>query len=243
MAAPLFAGTIFFVRIRFTIQNQNNAVISVRDADIATAVAYAAQAAIPISKYAAQYGPNNVTVSASVLSFDVSLKSNTYTDHDLQAYVNTIASQNRLPSSACVAVLNPEGIINTTFPLSQGVGGYHDKANVAYLMVNMTGQNLTIDDPGFLYAGALSHEIAEMVVDPSGGNPEVCDPCGPNCPSTFLNYFDDSGRYIATSQAFPPPFAYHFFINGIVRPAFALLCVSAPPDERLQLCARTCSER
>jgi hypothetical protein len=70
-----------------------------------------------------------------------------------------------------------------------------------------------------------------MVVDPLAdhSNPEVCDPCGPNCPSTFLCYFDDTGRYIATSQALPPPFTYTFFTNGIVQPQYATLCSPTPP--------------
>jgi hypothetical protein len=42
--------------------------------------------------------------------------------------------------------------------------------------------------------------------------------------STYLDYFDSSGTYIATSQEFPPPFNYAFFINGIVASPFATQC-------------------
>ena len=80
----------------------------------------------------------------------------------------------------------------------------------------------------------LSHEIAEMTVDPNvdGSNPEVCDPCGPNCASTYLNYFDAQGNYFTTSQAaVPPPFDYNFYINGIVTPEWALPCpITVPPQ-------------
>jgi hypothetical protein len=62
-----------------------------------------------------------------------------------------------------------------------------------------------------------------------GSNPEVCDPCGPNCASTYLPYFDAAGNYIATSQAFPPPFTYGFYINGIVTPEWALPCPVTVP--------------
>ena len=55
-------------------------------------------------------------------------------------------------------------------------------------------------------------------------NPEVCDPCGPNCVSTYLDYFDNAGNYITTSQT-PPynvTFAYNFYINGIVKPDYGM---------------------
>jgi hypothetical protein len=234
-ASPLFNGTLFFASVQFTIQNQNNAVISVRGADTTTALNYATAAAIPISQYASQYGPNSITVSQNVLPFQVTLPGNTYNDTQLQGFINSVASQNNLGSNACVIVLNPQGVVNTSAAQSAGVGGYHSKANVPYIMVNVSGQNFTLSDPGFLYAGNLSHEIAEMVVDPVAdlSNPEVCDPCGPNCVSTFLDYFDAAGNYIATSQALPPSFDYSFYINGIVRPAFAAQC---PPSDQNTAC-------
>jgi hypothetical protein len=223
---PLFSGTLFFVRVFFTVQNQNNAVISVSAADMTTALQYASRAVVPISEYASQYGPNSISVNSKILSFSVTLPGNTYNDAQLQTFVNMIASQQKLPSSACVVILNPLGIVNTSGSLSNGVGGYHSKANVTYIFVNVAGQNLAISDPPFDYAGSVSHEIAEMVVDPQAdvSNPEVCDPCGPNCVSTFLDYFDPSGTYIATSQQFPPPFPYAFFINGIVQPSSSSVC-------------------
>jgi hypothetical protein len=68
-----------------------------------------------------------------------------------------------------------------------------------------------------------------MVVDPTVDfvNPEVCDPCGPNCQTVFIDYFDANSIYLGTSQAFPAPFSYTFFINGIVQPASAPNCPAA----------------
>ncbi len=225
-AVPLFNGTLFFVRVHFTVQQQNNAVISVSAADFSTAVDYATRAVIPISQYASGYGPNSVGVDRTVLTFSVTLQDNTYNDAQLRGFVNFIASQASLPSTACVVVLNPIGVVNTTAAAAQGFGGYHLKANIPYIFVNVQGQALAITDPGFAYAGSLSHEIAEMVVDPQANlsNPEVCDPCGPNCVSTYVDYFDSTGTYIATSQQFPPNFQYTFYLNGIVSPAFATQC-------------------
>jgi hypothetical protein len=229
-ATALFRGTLFFVRILFTVQNQNNAVISVSASDVNTAVQYASRAAVPISQYASQYGPNSIGVSSKLFSLAVTLPQNTYNDQQLQGWVNSVVSQNNLPSSTCLVILNPTLMVNTSAPVSGGFGGYHSKANIPYIFVNVGGQGLTVTDPPFAYAGSLSHEIAEMVVDPQadGSNPEVCDPCGPNCVSTFLDYFDNSTTYIATSQQFPPNFPYGFFINGIVQPAFANQC-GIPP--------------
>jgi hypothetical protein len=221
---PLFNGTLFFVRIHFTVQSEKNAVISVGAADVNTAMQYARLAVTPISQYASQYGPNSVTVSPHILSFSVTLPDNTYNDTKLQGIVNSIATT--LPGNACLVVLNPPGLVNTFAPLSKGFGGYHSKANIPYIFVNVSSQSQTIADLPFNYAGILSHEIAEMVVDPQADNlnPEVCDLCGPNCAATFLDYFDSTGTYIFTSQTppynLPPTSKYSFYLNGIVLPAF-----------------------
>jgi hypothetical protein len=229
-ASPLFSGTLFFVRVLFTVQNQNNAVISVAAADMNTALQFASHAVVPIVEYASQYGPNSVSVSTKIISFPVTLPGSTYNDAQLQSFVNTIATQQNLPANACVVVLNPLGMVNTTAPLSGGVGGYHSKSNITYIFVNVAGQNLSISDPPFNYAGSVSHEVAEMVVDPQAdvSNPEVCDPCGPNCVSTFLDYFDVSGTYIATSQQFPPPHSPTLF-SSTVSYARLLHPFAAPP--------------
>jgi hypothetical protein len=227
---PLFNGTLYFVRVQFTIQSQNNSVIAVSAADMATTVEYATEAAPPISAYAGQYGANNISVHQAIVPYAVTLPSTSYNDTQLQAWVNAIASANNLPSSACVVVLNPLGMTNTSGDRSQGIGGYHGKANVPYIFVNLFGQNLTVADEGFYYAQILSHEIAEVAVDPLADlkNPEVCDGCGPNCQRVFLDYFGDNG-YLSTSQTFPPGFSYRFYINGIVQPSSATAC-PAPPS-------------
>ena len=225
---PLFKGTLYFVRIQFTIQDQGNVVLSVSDADVATALTYANQAARPISRYAGQYGPNGIAVSQNVLALSVTLPTAKYTDAALRSWVNTVVLNYNLPGNTCVVVLNPPGLLNTTYP---GAGGYHGYANGPYISSNVYGQDLTVADKPRVYAQILSHEIAEMVVDPrvDGANPEVCDPCGPNCQRVFLDYFDGGGYYLGTSQSFPPAFAYGFYINGIVQPAYAGQCVPPPP--------------
>jgi len=220
---PLFSGTLHFVRVLFTTPN---GVVSVTAADIATAVNYATQASRPISKYAAQYGPNSVAIDQNVLDYGVNLTGTTYNDQTLMGWVNDILAKNNWPNSDCIVVLNPLAVVNTSGALSQGFYGYHGRANSPYIFVNVNGQNLTVSDVPFRYSGAVSHEMAEMIVDPLANfvNTEVCDPCGPNCISTYLPYFDNAGDYITTSQT-PPysvTFPFNFYINGIVKPDYGL---------------------
>lgn len=233
--APLFNGSLVFVQASFRTPRGS---VSLAPADLATAMSFSRLAAAPISRYASQYGPNRVDVAAATVPFSATLSGTRYNDQTLQGWVNQIVSQNGLPSNACVAFLNPPGVVNGDADPRQGVGGYHSLANVPYLFVNVMGSGLTVKDAAGLYALALSHEIAEMVVDPRAdlGNPEIADPCGPNCQTVWIDYFDSGGGYIETSQAFPPRFDYAFYINGIVRPdaanqcpAPASACNYAPP--------------
>lgn len=223
---PLFSGTLFFVKAEFTIQSNNNAVISISDQDLAIAVQYATQAAGPISQYADQYGPNGVAVSPGVVPFAVTLGNPTYSDADLQGWVNAFATANNLPANSCVVWMNPQGVVNSDGDASQGIGGYHSNATLPYIFSNVFGSNFTVADENDVYAQVLSHEIAEMVVDPLANlvNPEVCDPCAGNCNNLFLAFFDDASQYIASAQSLPPAFQYAFFIAAIVQPSSATQC-------------------
>ncbi|HYM39397.1 MAG TPA: hypothetical protein VEY12_04525 [Thermoplasmata archaeon] len=222
-SAPLFHGTLVFVQITFATARGS---VAVNSADLDTAIAFARLVAAPISGYATQYGPNGVAVAPGPVAFAANVPGGTYNDQTLQGWVNAIVSQNRLTPDTCVVILNPPGVVNTDADPKQGVGGYHGFANVPYAFVNVMGTGLTVKDEANLYALALSHEIAEMVVDPRAdlANPEIADPCGPNCQTVWIDYFDASGRYLQTLQAFPPPFPYGFFINAIVKPSAATQC-------------------
>jgi hypothetical protein len=222
-SAPLFSGTLMFASIEFVTKGGT---VAIGPGDLATAMDFARVAVVPISKYAAQYGPNQIAVGDSAVPFTASVADGTYNDQTVQRWVNSIVKASALPTSACVVILNPQGVVNTDADPSQGVGGYHGEANVPYCFVNLMGTGLTIKDEANIYALALSHEIAEMDVDPRAdlGNPEICDGCGPNCQQVWIDYFDNAGGYIQTLQAFPPPFDYAFFINAMVKPASASAC-------------------
>ncbi len=220
---PLFNGTLIFVQVTFTTAKGTVAVSGV---DLATAMNFAQLAVAPISRYASQYGPNGLTVAPKALPFAVRVDGGRYNDQTLQGWVNSLVAQYRMPSNTCLVFLNPQGVVNTDADPSQGVGGYHSVANIPYCFVNVMGTGLTVPDQDGLYALALSHEIAEMTVDPKADlvNPECCDGCGPNCQTAWIDYFDNRGAYIATDQAFPPSFVYAFLINAIVQPDAATQC-------------------
>ena len=191
---PLFSGTIYFAQINFAIQGTSQT-ISASAADLRTAISYAMKASPVLAAYTGQYGSVSIRISQALLTHDVTVSSNArYSDADVQAWVNAIKDSNLLEDSACIAILNPVGVINSFADPSDHVGGYHEKANIPYIFVNLFGQGLTINDANNYYATTLSHEIAEMAVDPSADmvNPEVCDPCAGNCDNLFLAFFDAS---------------------------------------------------
>jgi hypothetical protein len=233
---PLFNGTLHFVQMVFVIQNQQNRQVSIDDADMATALQYAQKAIRPISLYASQYGYNHLVVSPTILPAKVVIPDTTFNDGSLKDWVHTIAADNVIPNGDCIVILFPSGLTNTSW--DAGTKGEHYFGALPYMLCHVAAQGLTVQDVNWDYAGGLSHEIAEMTVNSSGNNPEVCDPCGPNYNSTYIDYFDVKGNYIKTTQT-PPyqvDFAFDFYINGIVMPsqsapekAPAWACAYAPP--------------
>ena len=148
VAAPegLFHGTIYFVRIMYTVTRpgQPDEVFSISNADMGVAIAYATRAVVPISRYASQYGPNQVAVSPNMLTLVFKTGRPWYHDSDLQSWVNKVKSQYRLSNDSCVAVLTPPGITNIDAP--PPVGGYHSAAHIPYLVVYLQGDHLTLND-------------------------------------------------------------------------------------------------
>ena len=220
VSQPLFNGTLVFVQVTFN--RPSLPPFSISTVDLQTAINYSTLVSPLIHQYALQYGPNTINVSSNIIQFTVTLTGNTFNKADLRGWIKTIAHDNNLTNSCVVVLIDRSGPINSEADPSHGVGGYHSITdNTPFCFCNVLGHNLTIDDTNNVYAEILSHEIAEMVVDPSvnNGNPEVCDGCAFNCTNVWNNFFDNNGIYIGGSQIVPPPFAYNFFINSIMRPA------------------------
>lgn len=223
----VFSGTIVVVGLELGLPKGT---ARVDPADLGVVVQYLGRAAPAIQAYCAQYGPAHLAVAPAVLPFRVPLAVPSYSDAQLQQWVDQISTTPGFPPDGAPLILNPPGATNTDAKESGGVGvlGYHGKARVPYSFVNPLGSGFSVGDSGDLFAEAVSHEIAEMTVDPNadGSQPEVCDGCGTNCQGNqaFRVYFASDGRYLGGGASFPPPFAYDHFLSTIARPAAAALC-------------------
>jgi hypothetical protein len=221
LASPLFSGTLRFVQTTFTSSGSSFAVPA---ADFGVAMKFLGVAVAPISEYCSQYGPNSLAVAGSAISFNASVTAGKYNDSILSGWVDQLAKANGLGPDTCLVFLNPQGVVNTDADATQGVLGYHSMSSsgVPYAFVNIMGTGLTVDDSQDVYAMALSHETAEMTVDPqaNGSNPEICDECAGNCNVDYRDYFDAQGNWLGGS----PSQGYEFFINGIATPATVAQC-------------------
>jgi hypothetical protein len=218
---PLFNGTVHFVQVTFQTGTGNRVIPT---SDMQMIIQYARHAIGPICEYAAQYGGNSVAVSPNLLTYTVNVPSGSFTDANLQGWVNDIVTRNALPSNSCIFVVTPSGV---SAPNVGGNSGYHGKANVPYVVAGVWTSGLTLQDVPDVYAMVVSHEIAEMVVDPNvdGSNPEVCDPCDINCSNLTRIYFDGADRFLGSNQATPPSgFTFTYYICAVVQPAGAAGC-------------------
>jgi len=223
----LFSGTIYFAQITFVTSGGN---LMIPTADMNTIVQYAQHAIVPISEYASQYGLNNVSVSPNLISHTVNVPTASYNDADLQTWVNDIVTQNSLPSNSCIVIVSPQGL---SAPNVGGNSGYHSRANVPYVVLGVFAQNLTLQDVPDVYAMVVSHEIAEMVVDPNvdGNNPEVCDPCDINCSNLTRIYFDATNAFLGANQNSPPSgFNFSYYVCAVVKPDGASQCPAPSAD-------------
>ena len=217
----LFSGTIHFAQVTFHTSSGDRVIPT---ADMNQIVQYAEHAIVSISEYAAQYGSNTVTVSPTLLTKTVNVPSGSFNDSDLQGWVNQLASDNSLPSNSCIFVVTPQGI---SAPNVGGNAGYHGKANIPYVVAGVDAARLTLADQPDVYAMVVSHEVAEMVVDPNvdGANPEVCDPCDINCNNLTRCYFDTSDDFLGSNQDSPPGgFTFSYYTCAVVKPAGATDC-------------------
>lgn len=85
----LFSGTVHFAQVTFQ-TNGGNLVIPT--ADMNTIVQYAQHASVSISEYASQYGFNKLSVSSNLIPYTASVPNATFTDADLQGWVNDMAN-------------------------------------------------------------------------------------------------------------------------------------------------------
>jgi hypothetical protein len=228
---PLFHGTLVFAQVIFVRANQPD--FSVSLADTQTAVSYATLAVAPIQRYASQYGPSSVMVSPTVIPFRANLTGNSFIQTELEGWVEQIAqtARNNHVINPCVVILHDRSLPNTPV-FTNNPNAFHSNTTdgTPYCYCLVFGQNLSVADNNHnfpnrpndkVYAHILSHEIAEMVVDPLGSshNPEVCDACAGNCNNIQFDLFDQDGAYIGGTTDTVLVSGFSFFINSIVSPA------------------------
>lgn len=235
---PLFNGALVFVRITFNRPKQPP--FSMLAADVQTAVSYATLAVVPIHRYASQYGPNSIRVSRRIIPLSVDLTGNTFADSDVQGWVDQIVHDHHFKNSCIVILHDAFDAASPTHTYAKGnILGYHSMTHNGnpYCFCRVFAHNLTITDRNNAYAGTLSHEIAEMVVDPKAdlSNPEVCDACFGNCKNEQFDLFDSGGKFIGGTSTPPSAPTFSFFINSIIQPEFydeKTVCAIAGADKR-----------
>jgi hypothetical protein len=224
----LFSGTVHFAQVTF---NTTGGALVVPTADMNTILQYAQHAVVPISEYAtAQYGSNKISVSPILLTYTANVPTATFTDADLQGWVNDMVVANSLPANSCIYVICPQGISANEVG---GNAGYHSLANIPYIVAGVYATGLTLQDEADVYAMVVSHEMAEMVVDPKvdGQNPEVCDPCDINCSNLTRVYFDVDDNFLGVNQLSPPGgFNFAYYICAVVKAEGAANCPAAAAD-------------
>jgi len=150
-------------------------------------------------------------------------------------WIDQIIRENNLGQDSCVIILNPPGVENNDG--SGNILGYHADVNgVPYCFCNVRGSNLTVDDKRDRYAETITHEIAEMAIDPKSNshNPEVCDACAGNCFNNWRAYFDNNNKFLGANQGDPnnnPVGNYAYFTAIVVSKNFPLHMIEVRPGD------------
>ena len=244
---PLFQGTLVFVRVVFHERGRPLSAISLPD--VQTAVSYASLAAVPISRYAWQYGPNSVEVSPDVVPFTAEVSGGTFTVAEFEGWVDDCAhgAKERGISQPCIVILHNRDLRGSPQFVNQR-NSFHSVTHngTPYCYCLVFGENLSVADNNHtaggkpnekVYAHLLSHEIAEMVVDPfvDGANPEVCDACAGNCSNEQFDLFDENAVFLGGTNDTASAGGFAFFINSIVSAAVTLdgeSCVASGSDAK-----------
>jgi len=242
--APVFNGTIHIFQITY---NNGTSTFQVATPDMQTIQNFLNKARIPIQAYTSQYGNTGINIDSTIYQYTFNISGNTFNDQDLAGnpqnnspgLIDNIAQQFGFtnPLGDCILIVGAPGVTNTTANPAQGVLGYHSASvvnNVPYIYFGLTSGGLTPQDTADKYQLVASHETAEMSVDPGANlaNPEVCDPCGPNCDPVWRDFFDSNNNYLFSSAFFPPVQSYDYFINAIIQPQYTGqyndLCMTPP---------------
>lgn len=227
VSEPLFHGTIHFAKVVF---ETPNGAIAMDDDDMSVIVKYARNAAVPISAYASQYGPNSISIAPAILQYTVNTTHAAFGDAMLRSWVDDLATKHNLGPESCISIIVPSGIRAGSVSAN---AGYHGLSTIPYIVMGVHARDLTLQDTADAFAMVVSHEIAEMVVDPKvdAQNPEVCDPCDLNCDNLTRDYFRSAHTYLGSNRNSPPGgFDFAYYTCAIVKPHGASRCPASHAD-------------
>jgi hypothetical protein len=94
-----------------------------------------------------------VAVSPNLLTFTANVPSGTFTDSDLQSWVNAVVAANSLPAASCIYVICPQGFSANDVG---GNAGYHSLANIPYIVAGVYATGLRLREHADVYAMAFS---------------------------------------------------------------------------------------
>ncbi len=218
-SAPLFKGTIIFVQVVFDTASKTGLKIS--DTDILAMALYARAAIVPIQRYASQYGSCSAEVQVTFVTYRKQIFGTIFPDSDIGDWATEIINSYGF-KNACL--IFPFDISDSTRPNPQilltTADGYHQVTNsgTPYCVCAVKGSPIQMLDLNTYYANALSHEVAEMMVNPSADfrNPEVCDACAAgNCNNGRQVGFGRENEYLG--DATNSLFGIYYFISGIAK--------------------------
>ncbi len=217
---PLFSGTIHFAHVTFATPGGN---FSFSAADMQTILDYGQHCIVPISEQVQQYGPATVSVAPAAIEYTANMSSTSFSDSDLQGWVNDIVTANGFGTDVAILVPCPQQVSSGGIGGNSGYHGFASTPNVPYSVFGIDATGLTLADEPDVYAMVVSHEIAELIVDPKAddSNPEVCDPCCINClgASFYRSYFDQFNDYLGTNKQTPPGgFNFTYYAAVVVKP-------------------------
>jgi hypothetical protein len=245
VSGPLFDGTLVFAQVSFAAPGLAPSGISA--ADTQTAINYATLAVVPIQWYASQYGPSSVSVWPVAIPYTARVQGGSFSQAEFEGWVDNMAQfmRSQQVPDPCIVIMHNRELPNSPSFTGQR-NSYHSLTGngTPYCYSLVFGENLSVADnnhtinnrPANVYATTLSHEIAEMVVDPRGddSNPEVCDACATNCNSfNLFELFDQNSVYMGGTADIASASGFAFFISSIVRSDVALnsnFCVAQGGD-------------
>ncbi len=185
---------------------------------------YLRRAAPTLGRYLRPYGVERIETEGPIRTLDVSVPGARFNDDRLRGWVDAWRDRGAIsPTLGGLLVVAPAGSVHTDADPARGGFGYHaHTGRLPYAFVGLRGATNVGEVRDGSLELALSHVLAEMVLDPVSelAIPELCDSSGPW--DAVGNRFDADGGWHsgAPAGASSPPVA--FVVTGVRRPSDAL---------------------